>query len=199
MEGKVNVSILQWEKMRDELKELISTKKILERKLIDSEKQVQLTIITKHSRGYMKYNRWNERNEYVTEDYEVSDCKYINLSDVEAVLLAEAKDKVQEEINNHSTELIRINDSISKLKSSHQTEIINLNKSWEDKISKKDDEIKNLNQKISDIESDKKAKETERTITDYQIEIANLKETIEELKNKVTTEPVKRTFWSKWF
>lgn len=162
MDGQVNVSILQWEQQREELKVLREKNAELK----DGQKEIKLTVVEKNAGGHYKYNRWTNQNEFCPESHMVETVIYTNLSKVQDILLDEAKDAVNEKLTNHALEINELNGRITEIKSNndlenrkisenHSKELSNLKESHKSKINSveasHEQVIKDKNKKIDEL------------------------------------------------
>lgn len=191
MDGTVNVSILQWEQQRKELSELSEKCKNLEKELVDSRKEVKLTICDKQTSGYMRYNRYSGFNEYIPESKIVENVEFKNLEVIRRSLYDEAKHIVQDEINNHEADLEKLNSKISVILKNHESEIFNINKThdnvlknYDKKIEKYKSQIEELQNKLQDKEEKNKMLKLEEKLNNLENENKLLKNQIEENSKK---------------
>jgi len=185
MNGEVKISILQWEKLNDELKSLRTLNKDLSEKV----KQVKLVLVEKNTGGHWQFSRWTNMNEWIPESHTVERSEYIGLDDVTRILYQEAEDKVQSTIQNLEAKQNELNASVRTLKKTHDEKIRLLNEEHDEKIRKckegnttalkdKDNEILKLQEELT---GKKNQSEMDRLIS----KIAELESELETAKSKI--------------
>lgn len=208
MDGKVEVSILQWEQIREEVK--AKTEKIAE--LEKQAKTVKLVITEKNLSGHFKFNRWTNMNEWIPETHDVERIEYAGLDDIKKVLFEEAKDQVQSTLQNLEAKQAELDATIRTLKKNHEEEKHKLNEKHDEEIKKtkvlheqtlkvqqdrNNEKVKSLeekNERLQNIINEKQVvKEEERKAKELQ----DLKDKVEELTIQLADAKKKVPFWRK--
>ena len=171
MDGKVEVSILQWEQQREELKvlkELVAT-------LEQGQKEVKLHIIDKEPVGHFQYDRWTNQNKWVAENKEVSQVITVGLDDVKEVIRGDVKEELIHKINESDKKSEKSNRDMQEFKNNQDGMIEKLRRDEEKKYETK---IKALKDSVEKLETEKKT-DLEKTKLEKKLlenQITNLKE-----------------------
>ena len=206
MDGKVEISILQFNELQDKLKVLETENATYK----ESVKKVKLTIVDKQYGGFHKYNPWSKMNEFVSDEKVVESTEYVNLEDVTRVLRDEEEKKVKAEIEAAKLEQHRLEQELSnqkldadklqrRLLKSHLAQIENVKEGYEEKLDKlkenhkaeveeihesHSEEIKELTSELNELKGIKESEEELSEIESLKKEIVKLKDINENLKQR---------------
>ena len=206
MDGKVEVSILQWETMRKEAEEMLKTIKELKNK----EKTVKIVVEEKNNYGHYKFSPWSNQNSWVPETHVVEKVYYTNLGDVERILFEEAKSKVSDSISTLEGKIVDLesknrtsiknNSELEKtLKEIHADELNKKQEEFKFEKNKMDSELSNIKEKHANEITDLKEQLGEKkTLSEIEFLTESLKganEKIEQLTKDLTHS--KLPWWKK--
>ena len=176
MDGKVEVSILQWEQQREELKVLREQNATLKQ----GQKEVKLHIIDKEPYGHFQYDRWTNQNKWVTENKNVTQVIKVGLDEVKDVIRGEVKEELITQMNETDKKSEKSNRDLQEFKNNQDGMIEKLRR---DVKKKYETEIETLKTEIKDIK--KEAKTDLDNFISEKKSLEKEKKSLLEEKNKV--------------
>ena len=185
MDGKVEVSILQWEQQREELKTLREENAVL----IASTKEVKINIIDKEPTGYFQYDRWTLQNKWVAKNKEISSVILVGLDEVKQIIRGDVKEELINQMNETNQKSERTNREMQEFMNNQNSMIEKLQIDTE---KKHEDRIKSLSEQVDGL---KKEKATDLVKTDLEKQL--LENQITNLKEKGYTKIP--TMEKKWY
>ena len=149
MDGKVEISVLQWENLREESKRLLEENK----RLKEEQKQVKVVTVDKQDHHHLQYNYRTNRNELVNDYKWVESIEFVNFDKISNVLKGELREELKQDLNRLESENRKVNDELRKFNSEKESKLREVSESLEEKYR---DKIKELEDKLIDKEEKNK-------------------------------------------